>query len=279
MTTTRKDVRDVIFMSLKDDGLEPISVNTGNGYFIFDLGEDAVTIFKIRGIKRWTFGMWITDTKTKSGDPAYKIELFGQHDDLIDKFKPDRSPVLETMKVFTGFTSREGFLDKHKENLFFITRSFKEQVWMIKRNPSFALAKYYYNVWDGDSESLTRWLFNHWWHYRISSPLAEKMTDTVNTLWGKFLCRIINLLDGKRAHATFKDHNKSNDDGWKLSPGKELTILHKSQDDDVMYNVWRRWFGRKGMTGVNWSAGDWIRVTHVWNDTEKGELVPFTFKG
>lgn len=280
MKTTKKEIRDTIFMSLTDDGLTPVNVSTGNGYFIFDLGEDAVTIFKIHGIKRWTFGMWITDTKTESGDPAYMIELFGQHDDLIDKFKPNRSPVLETMKVFTSFMS-DWDSDKRKDDLFFITRSFKNHVWLIKRNPSFALAKYYYEVWDGKSESLLRWLFHHWWYYRISSPLAEKMTDAVNTLWGKFLCRIINLVDGKHAHATFIDRNKVDNDGWKSSPGKELNILHKSQDveqdDDVMYKVWRRWFGRKGRTGVRWSAGDWILVTHMWNDTKTGKVEPFTY--
>lgn len=277
MKTTKKEIRDVIFMSLTDGGLTPVEVRTGNGYFIFDLGEDAVTIFKISGIKRWTFGMWITDTKTKSGDSAYMIEIFGQHDDLIDKFKPNRSPVLVTTETFTGFTS-DWDPDIRKNDLFFITRPFKDHVWLIKRNPSFALAKYYYEVWDGNSESLIRWLFDHWWYYRISKPLAEKMTDIVNTLWGKFLCSFINLVDGKRVHAKFTDKNKIDDDGWKLSPGKELDILHKSQDCDIQYKIWRRWFGRSGRTGVNWFAGDWIQVTHMWNNTESGTVEPFTFK-
>lgn len=277
MKTVRTEIRDTIFQSLADDGLTVETIRTGNGYFIFDLGENAVTIFKINGIKRWTFGMWITDTKTESGDPAYMIELFGQHDDLIDKFKPNRSPVIETMNAFTGFTS-DWDPDKRKEDLFFITRAFKDHVWLIKRNPSFALAKYYYEVWDDKSESLPQWMFSHWWYYRISKPVRIWLTDKINMLWGEMICRLVNIIDGKRAHATFADKNKSNHDGWKMSPGKELVVLHKSQDDDIMYKIWRRWFGRRGRTGINWSTGDWIQVTHMWNDTETGKVEPFTFR-
>ena len=81
-------------------GYKPYDISYGNGYFLFDMGEDSVVHFRLRGVwKSWKFGMWINsepldDTIDISEEERYKnavVQLFCQNDDWIDKFKPSRS--------------------------------------------------------------------------------------------------------------------------------------------------------------------------------------------
>lgn len=55
----------------------------GNGYFVFDMGENAVCHFKFKELKDWKFGIWLD----KDGK---KYDIFGEHIELIDKFKPSK---------------------------------------------------------------------------------------------------------------------------------------------------------------------------------------------
>ena len=55
----------------------------GNGYFIFDMGENAVCHFKFRELKDWKFGIWLDEE-------GERYDIFGEHIELIDKFKPSR---------------------------------------------------------------------------------------------------------------------------------------------------------------------------------------------
>lgn len=54
----------------------------GNSYFVFDRGENSVCHFTLKETPDWKYGLWLKD------DGGYYI--FGEHIELIDKFKPGR---------------------------------------------------------------------------------------------------------------------------------------------------------------------------------------------
>lgn len=86
MTNNRK-IANSIFKELKDNGLVPIDIDFGNGYFVFSMGDDSVVHFHIKGVKGWKFGMWID---CSDSDEHY-VQFFAQYEEFIDKFKPTAS--------------------------------------------------------------------------------------------------------------------------------------------------------------------------------------------
>ena len=54
----------------------------GNGYFIFSFGENTVCHFNLKETLLWKYGIWLS----KNG-----FQIFGEHEWLIDKFKPSRT--------------------------------------------------------------------------------------------------------------------------------------------------------------------------------------------
>lgn len=55
----------------------------GNGYFIFEFGNNIVAHFHIKELPLWKFGIWLNLNN--------KYQLFGEPIPLIDKFKPSRT--------------------------------------------------------------------------------------------------------------------------------------------------------------------------------------------
>ena len=54
----------------------------GNGYFIFTFGQNTVCHFVLKETPLWKYGIWLD----KKG-----FKIFGEHEWLIDKFKPSRT--------------------------------------------------------------------------------------------------------------------------------------------------------------------------------------------
>ena len=67
----------------KNADLQIESKMFGSRYFIFNLGVDSVCHFTIEQTPDWKYGIWLDE------ECGYKI--FGEHIDLIDKFKPSRT--------------------------------------------------------------------------------------------------------------------------------------------------------------------------------------------
>jgi len=55
----------------------------GNGYFIFTFGQNTVCHFDLKETPLWKYGIWL--------DGKYGFQIFGEHEWLIDKFKPSRT--------------------------------------------------------------------------------------------------------------------------------------------------------------------------------------------
>lgn len=130
MTNNRK-IANSVFNELRNEGLVPVNVQFSNGYFIFEKGEDAVVHFKIKGVNKWKFGMWID-----INDVDKAVQVFAQHIDYIDKFKPSCS-------TFCEVVSRETLLGitKKKSNSYWAYYRIIKMVKHIKNNPRLAFVQ------------------------------------------------------------------------------------------------------------------------------------------
>lgn len=59
-----------------------INKSFGNGYFVFDMGVNSVCHFQIKETPQWQYGIWLNKNK---------FQIFGEHVELVDKFKPSRT--------------------------------------------------------------------------------------------------------------------------------------------------------------------------------------------
>ena len=53
-----------------------------NGYFLFYYGVNSVCNFTLKETPEWRYGIWLLENN--------KFSIFGEHIELIDKFKPSR---------------------------------------------------------------------------------------------------------------------------------------------------------------------------------------------
>ena len=104
MTTSKKYeiMRGEILDYIKKIGFTPINIQCGNGYFIFDMGENSVVNFWIKELKGWKFGIWFYSPKPDEDGkkrPDY-CQFFAQRELFIDKFKPAASNYCEEIKAY-----------------------------------------------------------------------------------------------------------------------------------------------------------------------------------
>ena len=62
---TRREAAEKVFSYIRKNNFEPINIQYGNGYFIFDKGEDGVVHFNIKGLHGWKFAMRINTNEDK----------------------------------------------------------------------------------------------------------------------------------------------------------------------------------------------------------------------
>lgn len=215
MTNNRK-IANSIFNELKRNKLPPKDITFTNGYFIFNMGEDSVVHFNIKGIKKWKFGIW-TDIKNKNS-----IQFFAQYTDFIDKFKPSAS-------IFCVNISKESLADivSNKDNAKWVYYEIINMCKHIKYNPIIAFVQ----------EAICS-------NY-ITSPLwklyAEEKLDNISNKFYKIKEHIINDIIEYRVNyiSAFMLKTKypniiedikicdNNVEGFKVSPRYDVEILFK----------------------------------------------------
>lgn len=101
--TKNREIAEHMFGVMRKLGFKPYNIEYGNGYFLFDRGEDSVIHFRLKGVwKHWKFGMWVNseyleekyreEERYMDYKDYYKVvQIFAQHDTWLDKFKPSRS--------------------------------------------------------------------------------------------------------------------------------------------------------------------------------------------
>ena len=136
MTTSKKYeiMRGEILDYIKKIGFTPINVQCGNGYFIFDMGENSVVNFWIKELKGWKFGIWFHTFKPDENGKKEPdgCQFFAQRELFIDKFKPAASNYCEEIKAYG------------KDNKFFDTFSFikiKNMLYEMKYHPFISFYK------------------------------------------------------------------------------------------------------------------------------------------
>ncbi len=104
MTTSKKYeiMRGEILDYIKKIGFTPINIQCGNGYFIFDMGENSVVNFWIKELKGWKFGIWFHTSKPDENGKKEpdSCQFFAQRELFIDKFKPAASNYCEEIKAY-----------------------------------------------------------------------------------------------------------------------------------------------------------------------------------
>lgn len=230
---TRREVAEKIFNYIRENKFEPINIQYGNGYFIFDMGDDGVVHFNIKGLHGWKFAMWIeTDSeklKSKNGEKFPAIQFFCQHKLNIDKFKPSRSFFLKNFYL-EDIEGRFGFY--HIINM----------IQMIKRHPfiSFTMDAYEDNFYN---KSYIR-CYLHMKFYRIKRSIKEWSEDTWIRVWHGSKVWFLNKYNVVDT-AILIDRNS---DGWKVSPRYEMRIHFKkisdsdNEQENAEIKMLDRWF-------------------------------------
>lgn len=94
---TYREVSENIFSFIREIGFKPVNIKYEDGYFLFDMGEDSVVHFDIKGLRNWKFAMWIMESEKNKNN--FNIRFFCRHKLDLDKFKPSRSFFLEEMEL------------------------------------------------------------------------------------------------------------------------------------------------------------------------------------
>jgi hypothetical protein len=224
---SNKEIREKVFKVFNDYGYTVENTKVGNGYYLFDLGEESVVHFHIKGCKRWLFGLWIFDST---------IYLFGEHEDHIDKFKPTQTVLSEKI---------EGpELESKIEDLVWSIIYNKIQV--IHSSNLAGKIKFYYHGYEG----LLKWLLSQWWFYRIEYPFKNWLKYYGNKYVCIIICFILNLVYHKRLSATYEKTEF-------YYPTYELYLNYKENtNDDDIYKVYCY---INGDVGFNKS----IRIEHI----------------
>jgi hypothetical protein len=216
---SNKEIREEIIKVFSEYHYTCSNTHVGNSYYLFDLGEESVVHFKIKGCKRWLFGLWIVDI----GDNKTRISLFGEHEDYIDKFKPTQTKLSEEIE----FSNDTEDLKSKIEDL--VWSFICDKVDVIHSSNLGAKIKFYY---PGFGIGVVRWLLKKWWFYRIESPFRKWLKYNANRYVCMIICFILNIIYGKRLHATYKKTNY-------FSPGYEVYLNYKEGiDDDGIYEVY-----------------------------------------
>lgn len=208
VANTRREMAEKVFTYIRSVGFKPINIQYGNGYFVFDMGEDGVVHFNIKGLHGWKFGMWINEE-----DPV--VSFFCQHKLNIDKFKPSRS-------FFSANFNKEDISSEDSWMLYKI----KDILRMIKRHPLVAFTMDY-NESEFSSESYLG-VYLERFFYKIQYTVRQHVRWIIPVIWHKPKIAFLNLYKVVD-YVTFDDCNS---DGWIANPRYEMSIHFKRMYQD-----------------------------------------------
>ena len=218
-----KEIREKIFKRLEEYDFEAMNVRVMNGYYLFDFGDESVVHFKIKGCKRWLFGLWIS--RTKDGNPN-SIDLFGEHEDYIDKFKPSQTAISESVDIPKGCDED----DLEEKIVDLVWSLIYHHLDVIHSSNTVGKLKYHYNGGEGN---LVKWLLSQWWFYRVRYPLRMWLRTRGNLYLGKIVAFFLNLRYKRKLSAIAFDSGC-------FYPSCTIKVNYKvgTNDDDV-HSVWK----------------------------------------
>ena len=228
---SKKEVIEKIFNEIEEESnhrLKVIDKVFGNGYYIFEFGEDSVCNFKIKGLKRWTFGLWI---RKDNDNESYVINLFGEHNDYIDKFKPTATRITHEIK----------YVD---ENDLWKCQEFVDELLMIKHHPS-VMKHWYYGMY----ENYLIFLLREFFYYRIESPLTKFKEYSLTKIYLNII-KIFYKLRFRKLDVNVYVKEK----GW--YPPFNFQLYYDKYDEDEVEDIY---FSIENENRKVWLIPEWIR--------------------
>lgn len=241
---TRREAAEKVFDYIRKNKFKPINIKYGNGYFIFDKGEDGVVHFNIKGLHGWKFAMWINtneeELKNENGKDYPAIQFFCQHKLNIDKFKPSRSFFLEEYSLKD--------IDSDFDGVFW---NIKNMLQMIKRHPFVAFTMDCCEDSCYNKSYILCYLDMK--IYRIKRKIKEWWEDTWVKIWHGSKVWFVN-----RYKVVDKAELIDKNDGyWKISPRYDMRIHFKviSEDENEQQmaeiNMLDTWFRKNYYGNMN----------------------------
>lgn len=241
----KKEFIEQIFNEIEEESnnqLKIINKVFGNGYYVFEFGENSVCHFKIKGLKRWQFGLWI-----REDNENYVVDLFGEHEDYIDKFKPTATKIKYEFKC-------------KNENDLWQCDDFINELMRIKQHP-YVIKHCYYDIF----ENYLIFLLSEFFYYRIKIHLIKFKKYSLTKLYLNCI-KIIYKLRFKKLDINVYDKRET---GWNVYPPFDFNIYYDKCIEDELYNIYSSIEGKE----KTWLIPKWVRynihVNHLRNKNDK----------
>lgn len=233
-TTNRKAIETVLGW-LADRGVTVTDTEFGNGYYLFDFGEDSVCHFKVKGARRWLFGIWCVEDDGKPG--SYRVSVFGEHRDYIDKFKPTATSVSAEFTLGPSDIS---------DGQYPPCGAYKaiDEIKFISAHPS--LMKYTH--YGSPRQGVLGFLLEEFWYYRIRKNLDGFFEKRMAYWFLKFAAAMYTLRFRRRGNS-FKATVRR-EDYW--YPKYTLKVVYGNMDDEETERVYSAIHGGTAETRRPW---------------------------
>ena len=218
------DIFDFIIKKIEDSSGKKVKTkNIGNGYYLFNFGDNTVCHFTMEGAKDWLFGIWAIPQE----DGSIQIDLFGEHEWCMDKFKPSATKISESYTL------------KQNENLNVISLEFYrtiEAMALISNYPIYGYLKYY---WDDSQESPIHMYICDWIFYRIEKPIIEWKRNQINNFLAKIYKIYAKFRWGKYINIDIIDSKEEGFEVWPRFTFKVTFVENVSEDviEKIYYKI------------------------------------------
>lgn len=245
MTTSKKYeiMRGEILDYIKRIGFTPINVQCGNGYFIFDMGENSVVNFWIKELKGWKFGIWFYISKPDENGKKEpdSCQFFAQKELFIDKFKPAASNYCEEIKAY-------GKDNKFFDNFALI--DIKSMLYEMKYHPfiSFYKEVAYSNYID--RKNLVWFYIKENWDVRFYDIKKKTVRWKDCTITRVYLNHVKKVLEKKSNVETVKVIDEENGN-WHSYPRYNINVyFNKDSNELEEAEIQDKYFNNKFYTKV-----------------------------
>lgn len=225
---SKSKIKEACFECLKENGFTVTDVEVGNGYFLFDFGQNSVVHFKIKEIPYWKFGLWIIKDTEKN---VYTVQFFGDKIDWIDKFKPSCSTITSAEDRDDADTLPLVITKKNQSSYSSLDMAVFSELHVLKRlKKNRRIAEYGLS---DTSSGFLKWLWSEIWYYDIQKPFEN--------FWEAKIVGILYEVIIKFIAFKFRKYVKARpvvDGGDNVSPRYETGVEHLNSDDENTKTVW-----------------------------------------
>ena len=221
-----KEIIEKILSKVEDaESIELIDRQFDNGYYIFEFGDDSVCHFRVKGLRNWLFGVWCNETENTN---EYKISLFGEHENYIDKFKPTRTD------ISYQFILDSNTIDNLINDDLYVSAiyQFSEQLSNIKKHPHIQEFVIY-----APQDNFIRYHLSKFLYYNIKKPIKEFFEIKVAKWYLMFLKKWY-IFRFKKSSNNFNVSIKDLGEGW--LPRYQLYNYYDGiEDEDIDKIYWK----------------------------------------